>query len=1524
MSYSSHGGGQPSSFKTNVNRAKTKRWVEAKSYSYDGDDWGEVDDYNEYGGYDEPQPSAKPTGLRQRGQSAASPAPSIRSVQIASFQDSLENAKHNPAHVEGSSTVSQNYGGRSTTNPSPNVNSDLARSNSFDHGDERRVFSNPGVHPSISVIEDDLSQSRPVHKGLQQSLQDASYQSHLSSRPVHQFPAQRLVSQDTRLPSKIIGNQQVGPVPQAIPIQILQTQHGPGRPLQTQGRINVDRHLLQNQQSYPPTGNLEGASYAEPQHHPNLDGRTQSMTSVGSSHEYRRYRDFSPSAVPTPLHTRGSPPPQRAPESRPSSQHPPRKSSLSQGNRTNVLASEQESPSYGPIVSANEPLSPKEDVSSSQSDKTPQLVRPADIYKRMPEEKERERHLENSPKSNIKAFEGTPTENEPHISNDPSHSRSQSSIQGRANPQIHDLESAENEELNDTLMPTLGTVSEIRDRSLIESPTTEIQRSDTERSSASSLGFLGSLRPVLPHVSRMSGFGDLFPSTLQIIDNPSHIPNPVDVSTSDQVHTDVDSQQVKDSNDPKSDHHQHHQNSSELTSIVHQAFYQQIPATPSSMAESSVGRSGSGSTSVISPIISRDPSLVTGNKSTRGSKEKSVTPPMHTDDGSSNSSRPLSSSTFGTPRQITRKPSPSELILHESIPPFARGHQRNRSTPSPNNSPARTPVLQENFGSQQPQEAEIASIAPVESVTPTVDTSARTLNTFEGKSKDQTASTALNPEDRTIKSETSKPSTALGEDLPGSCRDSPTKSRVRDLAGKFEEGSGTGQLVSQPMSSRNSSTHKNDGLSQIRPSVDRLESFRPHLPGGWESFTSQVSAKSSNGRFHDKGKESQGEETFTGLNDQNQAGSKLVNVSEPTNTRPESDAPLTTQKTVLTNGQQMQKDAFAALAAAGNALVGAFTDVADVAETTELKAVDTMTESLDDANHEIAENNRRRSISIESVLKPEVTQPLPAPTDDKAPSTYNSQRDVSQSPKEAGLPLNNDIIASGKNISRESSISDSTARSKNQSKLPALTMGTRTHQYESDRLRREIVNRLSSRTTSEPTTTESDSPWQGYSKLLADSDIRAFSHESMVIPSEYESYWNGPIGREELSRADDSIPRDTTFDTTSQSSRAEISPTKPLQLTHKTQHLNASLAPEIQNISSRVVTSPHRYSWEEDVLDVVPQNQISTEVSLDADPSHPPHDTLSKLSQPSNIAHDPSQFSESRSQPEYRGTHDFKLAKDGSKDSDIFLLNNSPSTPQTSEQQASVPKHEHNIQNQQESQTIPTGYSPPQIALNPALFPSTPHDINHIRTNESTVQADNVMAQRRSVHQTKPEGSWEPISRCSSPVSSGDNVRPSLPISSSSQPKVPAFREILAMKNSTERTRAYNETREQFAHLSTGLTEWLAITANELPEHADIFSGSSKPTIINAAIKPLHSKPKILGLRPGDSAGDRLVSGNDLHSSSPGAGSRTSSQQVQSKGKELLHSAGVFGGKANVAAKGLFSKGRSKLRGSGSVDKVDK
>jgi hypothetical protein len=96
--------GQAPSFKTNVNRAKTKKWVEAKAPSYGGDDWDDYDEEDEYG---------------------------------------IEAARDAPLPP-----LPGQHPGRSFTQPiSPAVRAD--RRNSFDTGDERRAFSSafPQIPP---------------------------------------------------------------------------------------------------------------------------------------------------------------------------------------------------------------------------------------------------------------------------------------------------------------------------------------------------------------------------------------------------------------------------------------------------------------------------------------------------------------------------------------------------------------------------------------------------------------------------------------------------------------------------------------------------------------------------------------------------------------------------------------------------------------------------------------------------------------------------------------------------------------------------------------------------------------------------------------------------------------------------------------------------------------------------------------------------------------------------------------------------------------------------------------------------------------------------------------------------------------------------------------------------------------------------------------------------------------------------------------------------------------------------------
>ncbi|KAK1060729.1 hypothetical protein LTR74_011641 [Friedmanniomyces endolithicus] len=69
----------PVSFKTVPGRNRTQKWQQAKTYNYDGDDWGGYDPNDEYGGYDEPESAhspapapALPSHAQQRPQRQAS------------------------------------------------------------------------------------------------------------------------------------------------------------------------------------------------------------------------------------------------------------------------------------------------------------------------------------------------------------------------------------------------------------------------------------------------------------------------------------------------------------------------------------------------------------------------------------------------------------------------------------------------------------------------------------------------------------------------------------------------------------------------------------------------------------------------------------------------------------------------------------------------------------------------------------------------------------------------------------------------------------------------------------------------------------------------------------------------------------------------------------------------------------------------------------------------------------------------------------------------------------------------------------------------------------------------------------------------------------------------------------------------------------------------------------------------------------------------------------------------------------
>ena len=172
--------------------------------------------------------------------------------------------------------------------------------------------------------------------------------------------------------------------------------------------------------------------------------------------------------------------------------------------------------------------------------------------------------------------------------------------------------------------------------------------------------------------------------------------------------------------------------------------------------------------------------------------------------------------------------------------------------------------------------------------------------------------------------------------------------------------------------------------------------------------------------------------------------------------------------------------------------------------------------------------------------------------------------------------------------------------------------------------------------------------------------------------------------------------------------------------------------------------------------------------------------------------------------------------------------------------------------------------------------------------------------------------------------------------------RIPTVREIMALKTVDERVNTYNSSREQVASMDTGLSNWLSSTLSSHPEHAHVVTdAANKPagtTAIGGSIRYKPQPGNIIKLARKGLSGVTNREPSGSHSADPSqtpstverqtsntVGRSPSAQQggvKQTKGKDLLHSAGMFGGKATVGAKGLFARAKGRLREGGS-EKVD-
>ena len=163
------------------------------------------------------------------------------------------------------------------------------------------------------------------------------------------------------------------------------------------------------------------------------------------------------------------------------------------------------------------------------------------------------------------------------------------------------------------------------------------------------------------------------------------------------------------------------------------------------------------------------------------------------------------------------------------------------------------------------------------------------------------------------------------------------------------------------------------------------------------------------------------------------------------------------------------------------------------------------------------------------------------------------------------------------------------------------------------------------------------------------------------------------------------------------------------------------------------------------------------------------------------------------------------------------------------------------------------------------------------------------------------------------------------------QPKLMSWREIMSIPLPDVRAQKFDEVRNQFAGMDSGLSNWLQYMQS-LPEHAN---GATSPTnaMVGGGVSENQTSPASQyqqhlnasnpssGAPPAQQPGlVRTPTGTLLQGQQMASGFGAPSNQVGAKSKEFLHAAGLFGNKATKSGMKLFNKGKNKLRGTG--DKV--
>jgi hypothetical protein len=1270
--------------------------------------------------------------------------------------------------------------------PIPGANNSRSRANSFDADDEKRNFSSTAAQQQSTTAT-----AGPATRFSQ--ITGVPTVRNPSGPPALSISTQ----QPTQAPATGLRktSQVVSPISGSPHPEILQV-----------GRVN--------------TG--ESASIVTP----SSDTRTP-----GSNYQTRR--DFSPTAAPAPLATRVSPVSQSATDS-PASRFPARKSSLSQSNDppfADVTRAPQEAAAPKPWVAggSSSPGPTTESVSTPIAKPLP-FIRPADIYRRAEEER---RQSQESGRPSMDSIVGA---------------RSSDRSESPARPQVRERLSSESLggrrraslEGDDTpssgrhLMPILEPVKErkseygfegfsINDHApqsrpaitnaLQEPGMSEGARLDVENSRRQSTS------PKLPDLHRLSGFGEGMFSQPKP-DNPPPVPTQVkEIIPPSFADATLSSSQIDEAQLPR-------QPSMGFRSVVNQAFDREddssVPPTPASQTGSVVKRTDSESTGTtgISPIMSRVPSTSIPDSRNRDLSTASILEVV-----SEQSTSPADSEGAGA--TVEKAEGRSEVIAEPVVPGFKPGHRRDISTPSPGNSPARTPDIAKVESFQHGQQAMLSD---------------RSHEDYQDPSL-------------------------------------------------------------------------NEPLQPPRPIAEREQSFRPDLPGGWTSYTSTARADTPQ------------PESTQGPSESIQTATNLASPERAQNEEDDYDLTPTTTKRSLPQSAfgATTSAAFRAGAARGrhdqnSPLTSPVTESPGIGPSNSALPTSDPAMAPSGNLHSTATLDPRLLPTLEKApretqLRPDVVDggissdfsvaPTPPPKDTPKLSTGHGYFPNST------LPTQNKVV-------EESERRDGPESPVKLQIIPTLSTESSSPDEENDRLRREIESSLSPK--------PSDSPGNRTSFLSAQPERMASTgqdRESTYLPTEYGDYWASTSDEKEYSP---SVTNQVEKEPEQSHPQPETTPIQPLNV-RKSPEPSAELAPP---------SLQHRFSWEQSSENLAPaqaaaahtpdtslkETVLESQIRSPQEPAGATVDHGPILAEPI-VSAGPEVPAQTLDGEKSLGSEIATHAQDSSehhlgRDAAIIAggAGGATAAAVTSKSTEGQPQRRLSLAEEKD----------PRFSSYP-VSPTPPEDEHPARSSQPYFNQSSDQPSHPSAPST--------VSPINSPVI--PQVSPTS--------RILAFREIAAMKSPHQRIQTFDETRQRFAAMESGLADWMATLKAQHPEHSNatgsyaglggVPGGSARSKFAKAnapGAQPLqqpyyqqylNASSPTNPSTPVSKPGPNLPAASQQQGFSPAGGSKLTSQQVQAKGKEFLHTAGIFGGKAGKAGKGLLAKGKNKLRGAGSGDKVD-